>query len=233
MKEKPIIKKPFFYGALAYIATFVVAIFNSILSMIFSFFSTDKIFNLIYSIIYQLIMVALAFFAFYSFYYLGKKYNVNLLKTIVVISFVFTCIISLCSIGMSFYSMGGGFDNFISKMNQSAVRMDELSKQPGYENSTEYQQALNGMVEQIMPLFLIAMVVIIIGIIILSVLVILFGVSLLKLDKQVNLAKVTGILNIVAGATMIIFIGFIILFVATIFEIIILFQEAKKAKEYQ
>ena len=50
---------------------------------------------------------------------------------------------------------------------------------------------------------------------------ILFGIGLLKLRGKVENAHVTGILNIVGGATVFIFIGFLVLAVAYIFEIIL------------
>lgn len=57
---------------------------------------------------------------------------------------------------------------------------------------------------------------------------ILFGIALMKLDKKVEHARVTGILEIVAGATYIIFIGFIIKIVAWIFELVLMFKASKK-----
>lgn len=57
---------------------------------------------------------------------------------------------------------------------------------------------------------------------------IFFGVGLLKLGKDVELSKAAGVLNIVGGATTIIFVGVIVLFVAFILEMIILFKESEK-----
>ena len=64
--------------------------------------------------------------------------------------------------------------------------------------------------------------------VILTVLAILFGVALLRLKDKVEYSRIAGILDIVGGATLFILIGFIVLIPVIIFEIIILFKEAKK-----
>jgi hypothetical protein len=57
---------------------------------------------------------------------------------------------------------------------------------------------------------------------------ILFGVGLLKLKKDVKYSYISGILNIISGATFIFFIGLLVGFVALIFEIIMLFKASDK-----
>jgi hypothetical protein len=57
---------------------------------------------------------------------------------------------------------------------------------------------------------------------------ILFGVALLGLSKDVSMARATGILNIVAGATVIILVGFLVYIAVIVLEIILLFMEASK-----
>lgn len=57
---------------------------------------------------------------------------------------------------------------------------------------------------------------------------ILFGVALMKLDKKVEYSRITGIMNIISGATYIIFIGFIIKLVAWVFEVILMFKASEK-----
>ena len=55
---------------------------------------------------------------------------------------------------------------------------------------------------------------------------ILFGIALLGIRKKVKYAKIAGILEIIGGFTLIIFVGFILMLVAFVFEIIILKREA-------
>jgi len=57
---------------------------------------------------------------------------------------------------------------------------------------------------------------------------ILFGIGLLKIKDKVPYAHVSGVLNIVAGATYIILIGWVIIFVAYIFEMVMFFKASKK-----
>ncbi len=55
--------------------------------------------------------------------------------------------------------------------------------------------------------------------------------AFLKLGKNVEYSNLAGILEIVGGATVFIGIGFLVLVVAFVFEIIILFNESKKKGE--
>ena len=87
--------------------------------------------------------------------------------------------------------------------------------------------------EQILPLYikffkplLILFVGIFLGSVILS---ILFGIGLIQIRKKVKYAKVAGILELVGGATLILLgLGLLPMFVAYIFELIILYSESKK-----
>jgi hypothetical protein len=53
---------------------------------------------------------------------------------------------------------------------------------------------------------------------------ILFGVGLLRLKKNVEYARASGILSVIAGATYIIFIGFFVQIVASVLELIMFFK---------
>jgi hypothetical protein len=57
---------------------------------------------------------------------------------------------------------------------------------------------------------------------------ILFGIGLLKIKDKVKYARVSGILEIIAGATYIILIGIVVELVAYIFEIVMMFKASKK-----
>jgi uncharacterized membrane protein len=60
---------------------------------------------------------------------------------------------------------------------------------------------------------------------------ILFGIGLLKIENKVEHAKTAAILEIISGATVIIFIGFLIKLVATIFEIVMFFKASEKLEK--
>ena len=72
------------------------------------------------------------------------------------------------------------------------------------------------------------LVLFIVSYIITGVFLILFGVGLLKLKGKVEYAKVAGILNIIAGATCIILVGYLLAMAANIVEVILMFKASKK-----
>lgn len=73
-----------------------------------------------------------------------------------------------------------------------------------------------------------ALIVIISFIVIMAAISITFGIALLKMKDKHEMAKATGIVEIIAGATLIILIGFIIKIVAYVMEIVMLFNASKK-----
>lgn len=74
------------------------------------------------------------------------------------------------------------------------------------------------------------LVILIIFVIILSALTILFGIGIKRL-KDVKYSRITGLLYIISGATMIILIGFILLWVSNFYAVALLFNEAKKPEK--
>jgi len=62
-------------------------------------------------------------------------------------------------------------------------------------------------------------------------LIILFGIGIKKLGNKIKYSRITGILYIISGATMIILIGFILVLVANFYSIALLFNESKKYQE--
>jgi membrane-bound acyltransferase YfiQ involved in biofilm formation len=77
--------------------------------------------------------------------------------------------------------------------------------------------------------YIILVFILIIFVVIASVLTILFGIGIKNLGKEVKHSRVTGILYILSGATMIIFVGFILLFVANFYAVALLWKEGNKA----
>jgi len=75
------------------------------------------------------------------------------------------------------------------------------------------------------------LIILILLIIIFSTLIILFGIGIKKLGNKIKYSRITGILYIISGATMIILIGFILVLVANFYSIALLFNESKKYQE--
>lgn len=172
-----------------------------ILPIIFSFFSGA---SSIISFILFLIVVIVSFFFYWGFVLLGKKYDSRLLK---IISWIFIILLVLFLILQIIGLFSPGFlENFLPKQNVSSGDIQDLAG------------ALVGIL----------LGVLIFAIILLIILGILFGIGLMKLKEKVAYAKAAGILNIIGSATLIIGVGVLVLFVAKIFEIILLFKESKK-----
>lgn len=149
----------------------------------------------------------LTIYFFYGFILLGKKFNNKLLVSLTWVSIafaVFGILLNLVSSGMNFASAEshGNFGN---------LSVEELQN----------LQALT-------TLGFVTIIFFIIISIALGVYYIFFGIAIRKMKDKLKLANTTGILNIVAGATLIILVGYLILLIAYIFEIMLMFEAAGK-----
>lgn len=187
-------------GILAIIASFIPSfIFSGDLSQ----FGIFMVFGFVSLILWSI-------FA-YGFFVIGKRYKSNFLKVITIIGIV------LLVVGF-FVAMPLDSELFSSlEKYQDLESFDELSP--------EEMQEFREDVLKILSLFL---VMYIFGAIFLGAVTLLSGVALFRLRKKVKHAKTAGILKIIAGATYIIFIGFIFRMIAFVFELIIMFQESEK-----
>jgi hypothetical protein len=95
-------------------------------------------------------------------------------------------------------------------------------------NQVEYQEYADFMVQEMIPLILPMLIILLSFLLLMFVLFILFGVGLIKIGKNVEYAKIAGILAIVGICTMIIFVGIFIWLIAYVYMLIILFKESKK-----
>ena len=57
---------------------------------------------------------------------------------------------------------------------------------------------------------------------------IIHGIALIQIGKRAEYAKSAGIINIIAGATLFLFVGFLIMIAANILEILLFFNASKK-----
>ena len=183
---------------------------------------------LILSFLASLLTSAAAVFFFYGFFVIGKRYKKNLLKVMSIYFIIIVIIGFLAYIPLISYM--SGFQSSFSEMQQVEENLLQLEEHyGGMENDPEdvLAQEIGGYFGEIL-IFLVALY--IISVLFYGIPSILFGVGILKLGGKVRYSKATGILNIVGGATSIILIGFIVLGVASIFEIVLLFGEADKFK---
>jgi len=199
-----------------------------IISFLFSFINAIFGFTLLAYFISFISTIGVAFF-YFGFFVVGKKYKKSLLKTFSIYFIIITIVFSLASVVL--------LSNFQSKI----VNLQEYGK--------DYEELLDtyGSVENIPKKVLeerygteiledsyAILKYLVIGYFVFFFLYgipkIFFGIGLLKLGKKVRYSKVTGILDIVGGATTIIFIGYFVLLVAWIFELILLFSESRKLR---
>jgi uncharacterized membrane protein len=191
-------------GILMIVLGFLLFIFNLILP------ETSFIYFGI-AIIFILILFSLLLFWIYGFIKLASySQHGKLLKVLSWIRFVLMVLLVLFMTLIIVLSIVG--------LISSSVLMG-----PNGEN-IELSQGLASLV----ALFLGFILLVILIIVLIIVFQILFGVGLIKIGKDVEYAKVAGILTIVGASTLIIFIGSIILWVAFVFEIVMFFKASKK-----
>ncbi|MBS3092250.1 hypothetical protein J4466_02415 [Candidatus Pacearchaeota archaeon] len=177
-----------------------------------------RILNLITSPIYLITSILAIFFA-YGFVALGKKFNNKLLVVLAWIGIAISILLSILFLFGTIFSIIGFSQPSLSPENFTTNLTGNFS------SSYELQQSLgSGFLGIILGIF----IVLIIIVILISVLSILNGVALLKLKGKVSLAETAGILEIIGGATLIIFIGIFVLLAAYIVEIIMFFKASKK-----
>lgn len=179
------------------------------------------IINLILNILIYASMILFA----YGFFVLGKKYDNRLLKVISLILMILY-LISFAVIQIMNISLQDFDEQLTEKL--ASIGIDISSDM----EITQEQAGL--FMTEILPMLLPLIISLAGYMIILLILSILFGVGLIKLRKNVKYAKTAGILEIIGSGSLLLLVGFIflagflVLSVAYIFQIIILFKEAKK-----
>lgn len=211
-KKSDIFKLSAICGVLIIIFTIVGFILSSLLSENVAVSSAWSIF--------QGVLVALLTVVFYyGFYALGKKYDSKLLRIMSLIIIIFTVVAYIISL----FFLSPVLVEFSSNFYQKVAQLNML---PSDQQQTAIQNifsdpSVKGPLTEIIALLGSYLLVFVVCSI-------LFGIALMKLKDRVKHSKVAGILEIVGGATSIIFVGFLVIIVAFIFELIILFKEAEK-----
>ena len=179
-----------------------IAAYSGLVFLIVTVMSIIFPFGTLASKIYLVIIAAVGIIFMSGFFVLGKKYKNKFLIVMTWIGIV-TLIITLL-----FFLFP---NTFISK---------------------EFLQSLESSGEptpdQISLIIKYSLLVWVIVAALLGLATILFGVALLKIGKKIKYAKSAGILNIVAGATFVIFIGFLVILAANVLEILLLFEASEK-----
>jgi hypothetical protein len=213
---------------------FAIAFWSGIILVLFYFFSSiftqllysNTLFLSTWNILSIIISNALMIIFSYGFYVLGNKYNKAFLKIVSLLIIVFIIISILVS--MFFVSP------IISDL---TVRFTEKATNFGLTENTSSSE-VNAFWDSIstdpsfMSPFFVIIGFLLVGFLFFCILSILFGASLISLNDKVRYAKLTGVLEIVGGASCLTILGALIgvplMIVAFVFELIILFNESKK-----
>lgn len=216
-------------AAICGIITIICGIFSYFSQMIFLGFGLHKA-SIGFSIFTGIAVAVTSMFFYYGFFIISKKYNIRLLKGVSVYLMFFSILMLLVSIPLIFYAK-----NIYSSLDVEGTR-EKLEKlnmtYGGWENvpkevmETEFKNTFSSFfwIIGLMVIFHIFLF------LFYGIPKILFGIGLIKTGKKIEYGKICGILNIIAGATMILFMGYFIFLVAFIFEIVLLFAEAEKKK---
>ena len=227
------------YAWIAGIMLFIMSFIYSFVSSLVSFFGLSIYFS---GIINSLISFALTSLFYYGFYVLGKKYDSRLIRISAIAMIVISLILLLSSI---FYVIPLA-NNLVLEINstiqQKAIEFNISQDSIMDQTMNEAQQEIMGLavLEIIKPHIPVFLILILSYSLILMIIGILFGLGLMRL--KIKYARVTGILElvgiilIVIGIPLLMFLigiilillGILCLLVASIFQIIILYQESKK-----
>ncbi len=188
-----------------------------------------------------LIISILFLIYYYGFFVIGKRYNNKLLKVMAVYFMIFVILSGLpltLYLKNSILSMIPFSSEEISSFDGKIKSLEE--KYGGRYNipedvlKKELQPAIDKLTVNLEPLIRDVLKILIflhIGFFVFyGIPKIFFGIGLIRLGNKVKYSKVTGILNIVGGASLIIIIGYLVLVAAFILELMLLFVEAKKYK---
>lgn len=149
-----------------------------------------------------------------SVYFLSKKYNNKFLKIFIIVNF---CLIIIYFISVTYIFNSIDYNSFFSELNSFNEKIE--NGQFDLENPEDYSE----FIFLIKPFLILALLSL--GFIFISY--ILLGIGFLKFKKELKYSKLIGIFYIVGAFSIIIFIGFFILFVAEIFRAIMFFKEYK------
>jgi len=203
------------YSGVLFIAIFFIfAIINQIITV-------SGLENLLVmsSVIFAFLMAFFSLSFIYGFVILGKRFDNKLL---VILAYV---MIILWILYLILALFGNSLFDFTKITNdpvfQDYISSSAIDKQLAFEDLSPAAQEF---------IINFAKIVIVIAILC-SVYLVLFGLSLLRLKDKVKYSKVSGILNIIAGITLIIIVGIFVKMIAFILEIMMFFEASKKFED--
>jgi uncharacterized membrane protein len=219
-------KKPLKVAAWSGVGIFVIGIISSIVKEILLSSGVSVEVTSIVGSPFSIVSLIFGVLFMYGFVVLADKFDGTLLKVMAWIGIVaYSLFLLFAVVGLIFSLVG---------LSLPALSPEVLNFSSGEEVSEfdfDFEGGEFDMEEFKVIIWEILLLVLAIWLLVaipLSIYMVLFGVGMLKLKNDVPLAKTVGVLNIVAGATFVIFIGIFIALVAYIFEIVMFFQASNK-----
>lgn len=218
-------KKPLLYAGICGAILIVFSILVSLSNMFISselFYKFEDLFSLILSVFFM-----------YGFYHLGLKYKSKLLSIVSIIC-IFLAILIYFLIALNTGRIESDLIAFNQTFSQQQSALDVLNA-----NNTSVAEisVLNKEIEETLVEFIVPYIVYIgLFFILVFILSIVFDIALIGL-KKVKYAKITGIIGLVSLGLFLtifgIFLAIPLVIAYYVMLIIILFNEAKKFKEYR
>ena len=206
-------KCPIKVAAWSGVIAIILSIVLSLLGQIFVILGLSYRFSIFIYLVSGVVSAILWILFIHGFVILGKKYESNFLRIIswIGIATIILGIIVMVPFQSEILSFSERYIDF---------SLDDFSNL-SVQESAQFRSDMLVILKFLLIFYLLTSIVV-------GALSILGGIALFKIRKKVKYAKTAGILKIVAGATYIIFIGFIIRIVAYIFEIKMMFEASKK-----
>ena len=199
-----------------------LVVFLFIMTVISGMLSTTMIVPWGLTLFENLIITILTVLFGFGFYGLGKKYDSTFLKVISILVILFVIVSFLAVI----FVLSPIMTNVMTSVTSIASNMNINPQNITSEQQQAFMTALFS--DSTLVAYVGAMVILfLIYVIIAAILSILLGIALIRIRKNVKYAKTAGILEIVGGATAIIIVGFVVMLVAFVYELIILKRESK------
>jgi len=216
-------KKNFNSIKLGFMSGLGIIIFSIIIVLISGILSTFSVAPLGFTIFENIVIIVLEILFVLGFYSLGKKYNSLFLRVISILIIIFLIISFLGMILL----VSPTLTNMMNSITTTASSMNINPQNITVEQQQAFMQALFSNSELIASIG-VMIALFLVYIIVTAILSILAGIALIRIGKNVKYAKTAGILEIIGGITAIILIGFIVLLVAFVYELIILNRESKR-----
>ncbi|MBR9705333.1 hypothetical protein GOV12_08015 [Candidatus Pacearchaeota archaeon] len=209
-------KKPLYFAGVSGIIVLILSVFSGIFGQLIYNFSSEVV--LIYSLVLWIVMTFFSIIFNLGFLFLAKKYKAKLLLVMTWISIIITLILFiLMMVSNILYSVPG--------VNAQA----EIFDFSDFEDGSMFTETESGEISDENIFLMIGLLVLwVIFSILYGAFSILFGIGLMKLKNDVRLSRASGILHIISGATMIIFVGAFIAIAVMIVETVMFFKASKE-----